>query len=367
MTKTKIKKTIIIFTVSIMMLCAFVFSACVLDIGGQNPPANTDPPITTPPPAVEWNAAVLSVDYEIVGNIFQFSAVVVSLNLDQTLRVQLLVDGSVVGGTKQVQAHNNQEITVNWLASDFGSNLITSFEKAEVRILKTGSNSEYYDNFVLYWVCTKIRIQLVSARSDLWLTSLSVANISLTVAPLIELGANLDMLTIDDFVYELSGFCLYIFDGVVPSVLPTDGAVWFVNLPEDLPNRVTIGAFEERVVFPAPGMVNPANVLFRTDIASPAYKAIIEPIQDIFFEEGIPWGITWLRAFVSSNNVITVNPAIEPEVLLRIGSSNGSPALVTWEEENGQKMFVMPFNLEFSSLPVTILPFLFRNILEYIS
>ena len=38
----------------------------------------------------------------------------------------------------------------------------------------------------------------------------------------------------------IEGYDLYIFDGVMPDVLPTDGAVWFIDPPKDLPEETGI-------------------------------------------------------------------------------------------------------------------------------
>lgn len=136
-----------------------------------------------------------------------------------------------------------------------------------------------------------------------------------------------------------NGYGLYIFDGFNPGRVPTDGAVWFLNLPSNL----------EGAGFTVQGAVElkEDGVLEYTDSTASTVEKLLADVtrQDITIKSFQKYSV---------RNVTTLL------------SYKGNPLLFTTTTEKGARQVVFAFDIHDSNLPLQLdfIP-LMRNLLEY--
>lgn len=136
-----------------------------------------------------------------------------------------------------------------------------------------------------------------------------------------------------------NGYGLYIFDSFNPGRVPTDGAVWFLNLPSNL----------EGAGFTVQGAVElkEDGVLEYTDSTASTVEKLLADVtrQDITIKSFQKYGV---------RNVTTLL------------SYKGNPLLFATTTEKGARQVVFAFDLHDSNLPLQLdfIP-LMRNLLEY--
>ena len=136
-----------------------------------------------------------------------------------------------------------------------------------------------------------------------------------------------------------NGYGLYVFDGFNPGRVPTDGAVWFLNLPSNL----------EGAGFTVQGAVElkEDGVLEYTDSTASTVEKLLADLtrQDITIKSFQKYSV---------RNVTTLL------------SYKGNPLLFTTTTEKGARQVVFAFDIHDSNLPLQLdfIP-LMRNLLEY--
>ncbi len=198
----------------------------------------------------EWNAAALNLTVEQQTNgAFGFTGEVASYGKDATINAVLYVDGEYVQA-KKVDCVNGEPVTVQ-----FREYAAVNYTHAEMRldIPEEGDAFAHDDQFFVHQTeTTRNRVEVVFAPGykDEFLTiALSAARINYQVV-------QIDSVNEDGYEdrenatggynpskIKYSGYSAYIFVGIVPEQIPSDGTSWLMNpphIPEEL--GVTAGS-----------------------------------------------------------------------------------------------------------------------------
>ncbi len=170
----------------------------------------------------EWNASAISLSYEKQGISFVFNGTVISSGKSSSLTVGLKVDDSVIGVHK-VECPVGAQVPVSFTVDD-----ISNFDYATLYFEADDGLAD--DNS--YSVCRPsnyTRNVLLASASPLYLRSALEALGNCKVTTVSALGNA-----------ELSGYNIYIFDGVYPEAYPTDGSVIIFGC-EKLPSGLSAG------------------------------------------------------------------------------------------------------------------------------
>lgn len=148
--------------------------------------------------------------------------------------------------SKQIVTFANSETNVVEGNTFFQIDKISNYECVKIEI-ECEEDGLLTDNSRTIFCATEKRVKILIVSKDVIMSKTEdgqeIANQNATtflVAAVRVLGYSLSNKT--DIKNKLSqvnnggaieGYDLYIFDGVMPSVLPDDGAVWFINPPED--------------------------------------------------------------------------------------------------------------------------------------
>lgn len=160
---------------------------------------------------------------------------------------------------------------------------------------------------------------------------------------------------------KLSGYDLYIFEGIMPEVLPTDGAVWLLNMPKS-PSEVNIQFSIERTDESKGFKIIESDQL-ATDKVSVMLKDKVDfsdPIKGENSETGEP---IIIDAVLKKYSVITGDL---PNGFVPIFSTNNSPVMMAGKIGT-VKTIMTAFDFSNSSLPyfLTDFPLLVYNMLNY--
>ncbi len=279
----------------------------------------------------EWNAAILSFEGKLQSNgYYMFTAQIASYGQTADIPVELKVDGGGAGKQGTTMRYNvNQNITtVTW-----DNVQVLAYDTAEIFI--EANDSFPYDNQMKIYGGNpqqfKIQIlthDLSSANSTKFFVKTAIENI--------DSNLRIDE-TIDAEAAATTGYDLYIYDGVVPSVLPVDGAIWIFN-PQSLPASTGLvlgNTVEGNYTMTAqPGLTDTGRQLMR----------LIRPAE-----------IT-----VSRYRRIDSYPMFERILLV------GNDPVLLSKNDNGVKISVFPFDLAYSNLPILInFPLLMNNLISY--
>ena len=160
---------------------------------------------------------------------------------------------------------------------------------------------------------------------------------------------------------KLSGYSLYIFEGIMPEVLPTDGAVWLLNMPK-APEGVDIEFLVERE-----DEKNGFKMVESDSIAADKVSVMLkdkvdfsDPIKGTNQETGEPIVI---NAVIRRYNAISNEL---PEGFVPIFSTNNNPVMIAGKIGT-VKTIMTTFDFSDSSLPyfLTDFPLLVYNMLSY--
>ena len=283
--------------------------------------------------AGEWNAAILDFTVERTrDNYYLFTAVVASYNRNMELPVMLHVDG-VFQTVIIANCSGGRPVTV-----PFDSVQVISYETAEVFLNLETDDSLLHDNrFYLFGGGEKqFEVQLVSASPLFLRAALQSLGSKVTVPSLIDPDQE-PPYAITDLDAATEGYDLYIYDGIMPSVMPTDGAVWLIN-PDFVPSGAGFTLGNEFT----------GNFSF-TSVSSPSAA------HGIIMNMVTPSNIT-----ASKYRHVTGYAGYEA-MMLRVQD----PVLLA-KEENGKKTVVLAFDLQFSNLSMLIdFPILINNLFRY--
>ena len=187
---------------------------------------------------MEWNAAALGLTAQQEYGKIRFSGTVASYGGEATLTAMLYVDGELKG-TRRVECADGIETQVDFREVD-----TTVYTYAEMKVLSSdGTDALPEDNaYTLYAApSSQKRVELIyaSGAPNVGFLRKALENRSQAFVKSVLLNADY----IDDTGREkygvakgskvsYTGYDVYVFCGVLPAVMPTDGAVWLVNPPE---------------------------------------------------------------------------------------------------------------------------------------
>lgn len=158
-------------------------------------------------------------------------------------------------------------------------------------------------------------------------------------------------LTPDDMNKKSSGYDLYIYDEYVPSVLPIDGAIWFVNPPAGTYDKLGFSAGGARTVAPSGAKINERNAGHEIMLG---INEVVTPFNNL---EGV-------FAYTKYVPVVINDKSISQCVM----TADGSEALVFTGETAGRVKFtVFAFDLESTDFPLVFqnYPIMTQNIIDY--
>ncbi|MGM9645545.1 MAG: VWA domain-containing protein [Eubacteriales bacterium] len=319
----------------------------------------------------DWNSAILSVTDENVAGAYEFKVTLASYGRDTETVVSLYVDG-VLCNSKKITINNVTEdetavldpngesksmeptevlFTSNRrdeVANEVFINRITSYKEAKVTI--SSQDGITYDNeYYLYSKETSNpRVLFISKWVEM--TDQGVADLSKStflLASLRNLGLRIETKDIHKSVSEVEsyeGYDLYVFDGVMPESLPTDGAVWFIDPPEDpVGTELKIGDSETVTEDTRDKFKLTTGYNSGTDV----YKAISKNMSS---------GRVSLRSY---------RPILLSEGYESIFECNGE-TVITAGAELSTRTVIISFDLHDTNLPVYIdFPLLINNMIKY--
>lgn len=186
----------------------------------------------------EWNAAALGLTATSEYGKIRFSGTVASYGGDATLTAMLYVDGELKG-TRRVSCQNGVGTQIDFREVD-----TSVYTYAEIRVLSSDGHDALPgdDTYTLYApTSTQSRVEVVyaSGAPNVGFLKKALENRGQAFVKSVALTADYIDSTTGREKYGVakgsrvsySGYDVYVFCGVLPAVMPTDGAVWFVNPP----------------------------------------------------------------------------------------------------------------------------------------
>lgn len=258
---------------------------------------------------LEWNAAILDFSAKREKGRYVFTAEIASYGKAAEIPVGLTVDGKVQL-PKLASCKKNETVKLVWDDLD-----MATYGKAELHL--TASDSMSFDNdFCLYAPNTELfSVQLLSDNPGFINSGLRSNEKCRVVIP---------SETVEE---KTSGFDLYIYDNALPEILPSDGALWFINPTSDISDLtdITVGST----------VTAPGNTMFRLSAASNTQTAN-EMLKSI------------TPAMVRVSQYSRILSYKDYEVVLKIGDD---PVLLV-KEDHGVKTVVLAFDLHMADFPV---------------
>ena len=189
----------------------------------------------------DWNAGVISFEDELTPTEYEFITDIGNYGVKNEFSVKLLIDGKVVSQRKLAMAAGEIKRIrfTNSTTEETGKDEIrvrlnepiTSYENATIELSAKDSFS-FDDSLTIYPKEKKSPKILYVSKYVVVEGGKKNANKSLLN---FALKANGFTITSDDMynnvneIEELKGYDIYIFEGVTPYYLPTDGAVWLID------------------------------------------------------------------------------------------------------------------------------------------
>ena len=130
-----------------------------------------------------------------------------------------------------------------------------------------------------------------------------------------------DMFADAEDAMGVSGYDLYIFEGITPKELPTDGAVWLIDSQESFSEGVTIEALK-------------SEITDRLEISSSG-KTAYEVFKNTDFEKPITMGDGEIYASAKIQRYISYSADYRPvfevqgNTVMVVGEENGNPIIIT--------------------------------------
>ena len=269
----------------------------------------------------EWNAAILDFTATKEKGQYVFTAEVASYGKAAEMAVSLNIDGKA---QLPLPARCEKDGTAKLV---WDTLKIDEYRSADVHL--SVNDSFAYDNeFYIYNGNTeKFKVQLESNNPGFINSALhSVERCQVDLVTETEDGKT---------TAQTSGYDLYVYDGTYPKTIPTDGAVWLINPPNDLP---------------AAWGITFSNNKRTGDYAITAMGG-----------SGILNGVTVSSMKVTEYSRVLTYPGFES-----ILQCDGEPVLLA-KNDNGLKTVVFAFDLHYSTLPVLLIdfPLLINNLCNY--
>lgn len=340
--------------------------------------------------AGEWNAAILSFKAEVNDEIlYTFTAEVAVYGRDANVTVTFTIYGANASDTSRngytveipvdASCQNNGVTTVvlntsdymDQLEANFGTddpiNAIISFKEAKAQITMVGGvaakedgslgDSILWDNSYMLYGGTKpeLKVQYVSSLPNPFVAG-AVDTLKATLAQKWTVTSeNIDTKRDTDKIVSDKGFDLYIFEHVMPTILPTDGVVILLDPEEAAP----IGSGLRYVPGAYGNTIDPKGDYVMRGEEHPILNNV--NVEDITVSRYTPmddmmWGDTthnWKRE--------------DEHILIKIpGLVQDYPILSVYEKKGEQAMVVFALSMHYSNLSVLpSMPILFMNIVNY--
>ncbi|MBP3495296.1 MAG: BatA and WFA domain-containing protein [Clostridia bacterium] len=335
----------------------------------------------------EFNTGIISVTDKDLAAGYRYNAVLYNQGIESSFTISLRVDGAHVeskkvtmmpGETKEIvftpmnnaqpETGKNQEIV--WI-----SRSIKEYNNAEVYI-QTNDGLNEDNSFVLY-SGSQTSPKILYVSTNVKYGSNGAVDTSSTPLMRTVLGSNGYVIKTNDMygsakLAPSTGYDLYIYEGVLPAAMPTDGAVWFLNIPEG-PDGTRIIASEDVRNAEKEGNNNGFTFREHNDASSEtesAVKAIIT--NNVDFSETIEITVpgqnggspitTKFRGTVNQYRPINNYPSIFEPIYL----CNSTPVMLAGTVGT-VKTIVTAFDFTDSSLPIYVsdFPVLIQNMIEY--
>ncbi len=288
----------------------------------------------------ETNAAVLSLTDKMVKNDgYTFTGTVASYGKSDTLTVGLYIDG-VLKDAKLVDCEEGVTTEVIFEQID-----IDTYSQARLTIEAEDSIANDNEYILVNENNVKKNILIVS-NSPLFIeVALKVSgdfNIK-TTKKLEEIPLpTAETKGTEEKYGDLTGYDLYIFDGIIPETLPDDGTIWLIN-PDTLPDGTGLVIGDE-----VNSEDGESNVKLLVDNTSKTYTTLAKNLN----VEKI--AISKYIQFTEFSGYET------------IFACNSSPLLLAKESEDYKKTLVLTFDIHNSNLPLlSAFPLLISNMVEY--
>ena len=280
----------------------------------------------------EWNAAVtsLSADDDDDGTVFV--STVESYGADATLTLALYIDGTFVDA-QFAECADGVPVDITWDSLD-----ITSYSQVEV-CFETDDAISIDNSYVLCAESESTKDVLIVSETSYFLENVleTAGDFNITTAKSLDtIPADEDDETGDSDL--LSGYDLYIFDGVTPDSLPDDGPVWLINPDESSDETgLELGDAEAGTTLSVAG--------------SSSLDAYTILTQNLEVDDIVVAEYTELLSFD------------DYETILLCGDS---PVLLAKEDDDYIKTLVLMFDIHNSNLPLLIdFPLLVYNMIDY--
>ena len=280
----------------------------------------------------EWNAAVLDFTAKKEKGVFVFTAEIASYGKEAEIAVNLNVDGKPqLPKLAQCEKDGTTKLVWDNIKAD-------DYQSADIHLV--ADDSFVYDNeFYIYNGNTeKFKVQLESKDPGFINSALhSVEKCQVDLVTETEDGKT---------TAKTSGYDLYIYDGSYPATVPTDGAVWLINPPRDLPETkwgISLGVKRTG-----------KNSLSATNVNGETYKKIMNRVSATSME---------VTEYTSVGRYAGYAGVASYESILQC---SGEPVLLA-KDDNGLKTVVFAFDLHMSTLPVLLIdfPLLINNLCNY--
>ena len=318
----------------------------------------------------EWNAGVINFEDNELANGTEFIASVGNYGLGSSCSIKLLIDGKVAG-QKTLSLEANQIRTVRFTHSTTQgaddseikielSQAVKSYTEATV-VINSEDNFEYDDSFTIY-PKEKInpKILYVSKYVDFNGGKVSCTR-SLLYRAFLAVGYSIDssnMYSSVDQVDEYKGYDLYIFEGVEPYDIPTDGAVWILDAKQ-VPDKA--GIVIDNTEYDAAAMGNKNGFKFEKTLS---LDIIEELVKNVYFD---PMKINLASGPIYVDAALTkYRPIINKGTFKPVFTAQGQDVMVAGNI-GSVRMIVTSFDFTNSSLGayVSDFPILVWNMVNY--
>ena len=319
----------------------------------------------------EWNTSVISLEENELFSGKEFITNIANYGLTSNVKVVLYVDGvSVASGTYQMEPDEIKQIRFSHTRVNEGKadeefmlisdgTAVRSYNSAEVRISSTNAtkdNFSYDDSMTIYpKEKTTPKIAYIS-KYVTWENGRKNANKSFLYFAITSAGYSvdpLDMFNNIDEVANIKGYDLYIYEGLTPYVLPTDGAVWLLDTKDALSS-------ETGVVISDSLMIDKDNgYRIEKSLSVDVVEAIINNVNldvPLMFE-----GEKRYASVASFYPITNLGNAFKP-----VYEAHGQNIMVAGNY-NGARMIISSFDFSNSSLIAFVadFPVLVKNMVNY--
>ncbi len=312
----------------------------------------------------EWNASIISLEENELFTGKEFIVNVGNYGVTSAYSVKLLVNGSVVGQklismdpdqVKQIRfTHSKTEDNRVEEEKVLISSPISSYESVTVELSSTDSFS-FDDSMTIYPKEKRVPKIAYISKYVTWEGGRKTANSSFLNFAIKAAGYTIDSYdmfdNVDDAV-NIKGYDLYIYEGLTPYVLPTDGAIWLLDAKDAF--------YDETGVL----IDNPVSTLkdgYRIK-TSVGVDVVDEIVKNVDLDIPLMYQGEKRYASVSSYRPISeLGKAFKP-----VYEANGQNIMVAGNY-NGARMIISSFDVLESSLIafVTDFPMLVKNMVEY--